>query len=109
MKLFTIVMTGVVLVGLTSLALANPSMLPKHPGYPSKGEFANDTGQHNLTHSQSLIDAAVAGSVNMTQTLEDPNNARIIKSQGAGRLPVVEGPNITIEPPVKEGTRMRSK
>jgi len=109
MKLFTIVMTGVVLVGLTSLALANPSMLPKHPGYPSKGEFANDTGQHNLTHSQSLIDAAVSGSVNMTQALEDPNNTRIIKSQGAGRLPIVDGPNITIEPPVKEGTRMRSK
>lgn len=109
MKLSTIVMTGVVLVGLTSLALANPSMLPKHPGYPSRGEFANDTGQQNLTHSQSLIDAAVSGSVNMTQNLEDPNNARIIKSQGAGRLPIVEGPSVTIDPPVKEGTRMRSK
>jgi len=46
------------LVGMVFLSLAvpafafgNPSMLPKHPGYPSKGEFANDTGQRNLTRS----------------------------------------------------------
>jgi len=106
MRRFTIAMTGLVFLGMTGLALANPSMLPKHPGYPSGGEFANDKGQPNLTHSQSLLDAASSGNVNMTQKLEDPNNARIVKSEGAGRLPTVQGPNIKIEPPVKEGTRM---
>ena len=45
MKFYTIVMTGLVLVGVASLASANPAMLPKHPGYPSGGEYANDTGQ----------------------------------------------------------------
>ena len=54
MKLYTMVMTGLVLVGGASLASANPSMLPKHPGYPSGGEYANDTGQKSLTVEQSL-------------------------------------------------------
>ena len=54
MTLYTMVMTGLVLVGAASLASANPSMLPKHPGYPSGGEYANDTGQRNLTLEQSL-------------------------------------------------------
>lgn len=109
MRNFTIAMAGLVFVGMTGLALANPSMLPKHPGYPASGEFANDTGQPNLTHSQSLQDASLSGNVNMTQKLDDPNNARVVKSEGAGRLPIVEGPNIKIAPPVKEGTRMPTK
>jgi hypothetical protein len=109
MKLFTIAMTGLVFVGMTVLALANPAMLPKHPGYPSGGEFTHDTGQQNLSHSQSLLDAAASGSMNMAQKLEDPNNARLLESQGAGRLPIVQGPTIKIEPPVKEGTRMPAK
>jgi hypothetical protein len=78
-------------------------------GYPSNGEFANDTGQQNLTHRQSLLDAAASGNANIVQNLEDPNNARLLERQGAGQLPVVQGPNIKIEPPVKEGTRMPSK
>lgn len=69
MRLFTIATTGLVLVGvfvgMTVLALANPVMLPKHPGYPARGEFANDTGQQNLTHSQSIMDASASGNVNM--------------------------------------------
>ncbi len=108
MRLFTIAMTGLVFVGMTALALANPAMLPKHPGYPSSGEFANDTGQQNLTHAQSLLDAATSGNANLVQNLEDPSNARLLEHQGAGRLPIVQGPNIKIEPPVKEGTRMPS-
>jgi hypothetical protein len=101
-------MTGLVFVGMTVLALANPSMLPKHPGYPSGGEFANDKGQQNLTYSQSILDSAKSGDTNMAPTLMDPNNARLVEHQGAGQLPVVQGPNIKIEPPVREGTRMPS-
>lgn len=109
MRFITIGVTGLMFVGMTVMALANPAMLPKHPGYPSSGEFANDKGQQNLTHAQSLRDAAVSGNANIVQNLEDPNNARLLERQGAGRLPIVEGPNIKIEPPVKEGTRMPNK
>lgn len=109
MRLFTITMTGLVLVGITGIALANPAMLPKHPGYPAGGEFANDKGQQNLTYTQSMQESAKSGDTNMTPTLMDPNNARLLEHQGAGRLPIVEGANIKIEPPVKEGTRMPTK
>jgi hypothetical protein len=106
MTLYTMVMTGLVLVGAASLASANPSMLPKHPGYPSGGEYANDTGQKNLTLAQSLRAAAASEDTHTGQKLVDPNNARLLKPQGAGQLPKVEGPNIKIELPVAEGTRM---
>ncbi|MGA6826050.1 hypothetical protein ACO9S2_00415 [Nitrospira sp. NS4] len=106
MRLFMMAMTGVLFVGMSALALANPAMLPKHPGYPSGGEYANDTGQQNLTHSQSILEAAKSGDTKVVPTVMDPNNTRLLEHQGAGRLPIVQGPNIKIEPPVKEGTRM---
>jgi len=109
MRLFTIGVTGLVFIGITAMASANPAMLPKHPGYPSGGEFANDRGQQNLTHDQSLLNAAASGNANIVQKLEDPNNARLLERQGAGQLPIVQGPNIKIEPPVKESTRMPAK
>ncbi|HSB43531.1 MAG TPA: hypothetical protein VLD60_00885 [Nitrospira sp.] len=109
MRLLTIGMTGLVFVGMTTLTMANPSMLPKHPGYPSGGDYANDKGQQNLSYNQSMVEAAKSGDTNMAPTLIDPNNARLVEHQGAGQLPIVQGPNIKIEPPVKEGTRMPVK
>ena len=106
MKVYTIVLTGLVLVGSAALATANPSMLPEHPGYPSSGEYANDTGQKNLTLEQSLSSAATSEDAHTGQKLVDPNNARLLKPQGAGPLPTVQGPNIKIDPPVTEATRM---
>ena len=106
MKSYTIVMAGLVFVGTAALAAANPSMLPKHPGYPSSGEYANDTGQKNLTVEQSLSSAAASEDAHTGQKLVDPNNARLMKPQGAGQLPTVQGPQIKIEPPVTESTRM---
>ncbi|MEP6959691.1 MAG: hypothetical protein ABI980_13260 [Nitrospirota bacterium] len=106
MRFSIIVMTGLVLVGSAALVSANPSMLPKHPGYPSGGEFANDPGQKNLTVEQSLSSAAVSEDAHTGQKLVDPNNARLVKPQGAGQLPTVEGPQIKIDPPVSEATRM---
>ena len=106
MKVYTIVMTGLVLVGSAALAAANPSMLPEHPGYPSGGEYANDTGQKNLTVEQSLSSAAASEDAHTGQKLVDPNNARLLKPQGAGQLPTVQGPQIKIEPPVTESTRI---
>jgi hypothetical protein len=91
---------------MTGLALANPSMLPKHPGYPAGGEFANDSGQQNLTYNQSIAEASLSGDTNMVPTYMDPNNGRLLEHTGAGQLPAVQGPKFNIEPPVKEGTRM---
>ena len=105
MRLFTMAIAGVVFLGMTGLVLANPSMLPKHPGYPSGGEFANDKGQKNLTYSQSLLEAATSGDTNMTQTVMDQNNVDQ-NNAAAGQLPVV-GPNVKTEPSVKAGERMK--
>lgn len=102
MRLFTMTITGLMFLGMTGLALANPSMLPTHPGYPSGGEFANDTGQQNLTYSQSLLEASKSGDTNMTPTLPDQNTARIMEQDGAGQLPAKQGPNAKIGPSVKE-------
>ena len=106
MKCYTVVMTGLVLVGSAALAAANPAMLPQHLGYPSGGEYANDTGQKNLTVEQSLSRAAASEDAHTGQMLVDPNNARLVKPPGAGQLPTIQGPQIKIEPPVTEATRM---
>jgi len=112
MRLFTMTMAGLVFVGITGLALANPAMLPKHPGYPSGGEFANDPGQPNLTNNQSLLEAAKSGDTNMTATVMDQNkveqsNGRISEPRGGSQSPVV-GPNANTEPSVK-GTERKTK
>ena len=109
MKYDTVVIIGLALVGSAALAAADPALPPKHPGYPSAGEYANDTGQKNLTVAQSLSRAAVSEDAHTGQKLVDPYNARLVQSQGAGQLPTVQGPNIKIEPPVTEPTRMHKQ
>ncbi len=89
-----------------SFALANPAMLPKHPGYPASGN-ANDTGQTNMGGEKALEAAAAAEDRHTVQNLNDSNNQRVVEKQGAGQLPKVQGPQIKIEPPVKEATRMK--
>lgn len=99
-----------------SSALANPAMLPKHPGYPIgnptspvTGErLANDTGQTNAVGDKAAIAAAGAATDHTTQNLSDPNNERLKKSAGAGRLPQVDGPQFfSTEHVVKEATKMK--
>lgn len=96
-------------------AFANPDLLPKHPGYPMgkaldpvRGQvLANDPGQTNATGERSLTNAAVFDDGHSRQSLSDNhNNQRIIEKPGAGVLPKVQGPNITIDPPVKEATKV---
>lgn len=81
MRYFTMTMTGLMCLGMTVLAFANPAMLPKHPGYPSSGEFANDTGQKNLTYSQSIEEAAKSGDITMAAIPTDAKNIEILKRQ----------------------------
>ena len=100
---------------LVSSVFANPAMLPKHPGYPIgnpkdpvRGQsLANDTGQTNAVGVRASIAAAGAATEFTSQKLVDPNNQRIKRHRGAGRLPQVDGPNIKIQPPVKSATKMR--
>ncbi|MGH7230155.1 MAG: hypothetical protein ACREJU_02200 [Nitrospiraceae bacterium] len=107
MKLFRIIAGGTLAIGFfAGLVLANPSMLPNHPGYPAGGEFANDPGQKNQTGETALRESAASEDRHSVQNLKDSSNERLLETQGAGRLPKVEGPQITIEPPVKEGTRI---
>src|SRR5689334_4270193 len=110
MKCFTTTIAGFMFVGMTGLALANPAMLPKHPGYPSAGEFANDTGQQNLTYSQSLMEAAKSGDTNMSPASMDQNNVdenkgRLLERGGAGQVPLA-GPHVKTDPSEKKPSRM---
>ena len=117
MKRYAIATFGLVAVGLSgSLALANPALLPKHPGYPASNDtspvtgqmLANDPGQLNLTMEQSSLEAASSEDAHVAQRLRGLQDERIIERPGAGILPKVEGPQIGIEPPVNEATRMPS-
>ena len=97
-----------------SVASANPSMLPKHEGYPMKNTgspvngqpTANDPGQANAGGASSLLKAAGFDDDHSKQELVKTDNARITKDQGAGQLPNVEGPNIKIAPPVTSATKI---
>ena len=96
-----------------SMASANPALLPKHPGYPAKqatspvsGQpLANDPGQTNASGDKAALEAAAFDNRHVSQNLQDPNNQRITKQEGAGRLPNVQGPQIQIQPPVSTATK----
>jgi len=116
MKFSSIALLATAVVPLTvSLALANPAMLPKHPGYPmdkavdpvTGQSLANDPGQANARNKEALTNAAMFDDNRSKQNLLfNQNDERLLEKPGAGLLPKVQGPNITIEPPVKEGTRI---
>ena len=102
---------------LVSVALANPDMLPKHPGYPmgksvdpvNEQRLANDPGQMNASGEKALVESAVFDDVHSSQHLSiNQNDQRLLEKTGAGILPTVQGPNIKIEPPVKEATKINA-
>lgn len=111
----TILITIVVGALCSSLAFGNPAMLPKHPGYPIGNpvdpvhgqSLGNDPGQTNAFGAEAAIAAASAHDKESQQTLEQNLNDRRLLEKTAGQLPKVQGPDITIEPPVKEATRMK--
>jgi len=104
MKLFTITMTGLVVIGMAVLALANPAMLPRHPGYPANGEFANDAGRKNLTYSQSIEEAAKSGDTTMGAAPIDPKGTKLLEPQVVHPLSK-EG----LEQPAKENIEILKK
>jgi len=54
----------------STLALANPALLPKHPGYPASGN-ANDQGQTNATGEKALSAAAAVALARLGGALAD--------------------------------------
>ena len=102
MKLLTIIMAGLLCLGMTTLAMANPAMLPKYPGYPSRGEFVNDMGRDNLTYSQSIGEAAKSGNTTMGTILIDPKNTGMMLEPQ-----VVDSIKGALEPSMKEGIRIQ--
>ena len=97
-----------------SMASANPSLLPKHEGYPMKNSgspvtgqpTANDPGQSDAHGQSSLLKSAASDDKHVQQNLMKSDNERITKGQGAGQLPTVQGPQIKIAPPVTSATKI---
>jgi hypothetical protein len=97
-----------------SMAWANPSLLPKHEGYPMKNSgspvngqpTANDPGQTNASGEKAELKAAAFGDNHVQQNLMKTDNARITTGQGANQLPTVQGPQIKIAPPVTSATKI---
>jgi hypothetical protein len=112
---FIMFLSAAIVLLMISVVLANPAMLPKHPGYPMgkavdpvHGQaLANDPGQGNAKGEAALRNAAVFDDGHSKQSLSiNQNDGRLLEKPGAGLLPKVEGPNIKIEPPVKEATKV---
>ena len=96
-----------------SMASANPSLLPKHEGYPMKNSgspvtgqpTANDPGQSDA-RGESTLNKSADSFQSAQQNLHNSNNDRVTESQGAGQLPKVQGPQIKIAPPVTSATKI---
>lgn len=108
------ILSGLLVV---AMAFGNPSMLPEHPGYPMgkaidpvKGQpLANDPGRSNATGDSALNKAAAFDDSHVSQKLSiNDQNQRLLEKPGAGLLPKVQGPNIVIDPPVKEATKVQA-
>ncbi|HEX6532833.1 MAG TPA: hypothetical protein VF019_09420 [Nitrospira sp.] len=97
-----------------SMASANPALLPKHEGYPMKNSgspvngqpTANDPGQTNAGGDKAALKASGFDDSHVQQNLKKMDNERITASEGAGRLPKVQGPQIQIAPPVTSATKI---
>jgi hypothetical protein len=116
MKMLVSVLVGAALTFAASLASANPSMLPKHEGYPmgkatdpvTGKPLSNDPGQTNASGGKALERSAMVDDAHTRQQLKNQNDQRIVEKPGAGVLPKVQGPQIRIEPPVKEATKAQA-
>ena len=97
-----------------SMASANPALLPKHEGYPMKNSgspvngqpTANDPGQSDARGESTLTKAAGFDDKHVSQNLKKAETDRVTASEGAGRLPKVQGPDIKIAPPVTSATKI---
>jgi len=69
-------------------------------------QLSNDPGQKNSSGEKALQQAATADDPHSRQNLpRNANDERLMEKPGAGILPKVQGPQIKIDPPVKEATK----
>ncbi|HEY7531609.1 MAG TPA: hypothetical protein VH681_02365 [Nitrospiraceae bacterium] len=117
MKVLSLIGGSVFALCAGTFVFANPSMLPKHEGYPmgkstdpvSGQPLSNDPNQKNTSVEKALQQAAIADDAHVKQQLpSNENDGRLLEKPGAGLLPRVEGPQIKIEPPVKEATKTQA-
>jgi hypothetical protein len=107
---------GVGLIVSASLVLANPALLPKHPGYPGataqspvNGQStSNDPGQTNLGGDKAMAESAETYGKHSMQSLKpDTGRDAIVNENGAGRVPRHPGYyDYKLEPPVNSATKI---
>ena len=76
-----------------SMASANPSLLPKHEGYPMKNSgspvtgqpTANDPGQSDA-RGEATLEKSTKSIKHSEQNLSKSDNARITEGQGAAQV-----------------------
>lgn len=104
-----VLMTGI--LG-ASVALGNPSLLPKHPGYPmgkaidpvSGQSLANDPGRSNAGGESALNRASAFSDRNLSQQLSsDDQDQRLDETSGAAVQP--KGRDTGMDQPVKGATK----
>lgn len=112
--IYPLAVSGVLVAAMAS---GNPAMLPQHPGYPMgksvdpiHGQsLANDPRRANVVGETALNGAAAFDDRHVSQRLSiNEQNQRLLEKPGAGILPKVQGPQIVIDPPVKEGTKVQA-
>ena len=71
--------------------------------------YKSGAGSARLSTKKALQQAAMADDAHSQQNLPmNTNDKRLLEKPGAGLLPKVQGPQIKIEPPVKEATKMQA-
>ena len=79
----------------------------KNSGSPVNGQpTANDPGQTDARGESTLTKAAGFDDKHVSQNLKKGESDRVTASEGAGRLPKVQGPQIQIAPPVTSATKI---
>ena len=108
---------GVFLGGIAwvTIALANPALIPDHPGHPMKAmkdpvngqSLANDPGRSLWTGEQALKESTKLKNRRVPEFNEKDTN---VNYQGAGVLPELKKgyPDYKIAPPVSEATRLNN-
>lgn len=100
----SVVLVTLCAVGLVTsgLAVANPAMLPRHPGYPMDQaidpvhgqSLANDPGQSNAVGDPALREASAFEDTHVMQSLSfNPNERELREKSGGVVQPKAQAPD----------------
>ncbi len=115
LRLVLLALAGTALT--SSLAFANPGLLPSHTGYPMSAtnspadgtRTSHDPGKANGVGSKASMMGASFNDADIMNDVTDDNRMRIKASKGAGRLPEIQGnmDKVSINPAGAKSTVMR--